>query len=528
MKTKLYILPLAIAGIMSACVEDEGSYTYTEVNEIKIEGIEDAYDALAFLDTVRITPTVTGSLTGEDISDYEFTWYRCSNNHTHDTISHEKDLVWKADVQPGTHNIYLSVKDNTTGYDLNYRTSIKASSPYTRGFLILGNRPNDDLIGLDMLTMVAGRDTTYVQDVFDNSEHQLRKAKSLVYTGYYLARTRFYLITEEGAYNLTFSESFDLIAEFNQLGIIEPLVPHKIPMKMMDVAIKQGVLRSYTYTYPRVYLTEDYAFACRPSASEYMTEPFNKYNVLSSEYFKFYPYVFYNTRKNYLNSPTAGSSYSPIMLYDMDNDCFSYVSVYALNAMQAMQNSPSHGGVWMNNKPYGRTIVYGENDYTSGNGYCNAIMKDAQDNYYLYRFVVSMPTYSFGAVIPQITNGNSYNLDLSILTDFDKREQIFFSSYYTLMYYSVGNTLYAYDYVNKTIASKVFDGKISYLAPEVSSNIANNSWYWVATYDGTKGHIYKMVTSNDPNKIDFIDLPNQNWEVNLEVKSILWKGQSSY
>lgn len=529
MKTKLYILSLALACILPSCVEDEGSYTYTPVNEVSIAGIESSYQALAFFDNVTITPEITGSESGEDLSNYEFTWYICRNSHTHDTISREKDLDWKADVQPGNHTLYLSVKDKQTGYEKNKYTTIQASSPYTRGFLILGNRPKSDLLGLDMLTMVPGRDTTYVQEVFDNSERQLRKAKKLSYTGFYARMTRFYVSTEDETYQFTFTEEFDLIAEFNQMGHIEPLVPHKVPMKMMDVAMQQGVLVSYGTLTPRVYLTEDLAFATRPMTSEYMNDPFNKYSAVSEQYFKFYPMVFYNTRKSGLNNPVTYGSYSPIVLYDMDNDCFSYVDDYSLRFVTAFQNSPSYG-IYMNNKPYGRTIVYGENDYATGNGYCYAIMKDNDNKYYLYRFYLAFPSWSMGGkTVPTINNSTTYNLDLSLLTRFEEREHMFFSSWYSVMYYSVGNTLYAYDYVNKRLESKTFNGNITYLAPEVSSVLNNKpSWYWVATYDGEKGHIYKMETSNDPNKIEFIDLENENWEVNLEVKSILWKGRSSY
>ena len=146
MNTKLYILTLALACILPSCVEDEGSYTYTPVNEVSIAGIESTYQALAFFDNVTITPEITGSESGEDQSNYEYAWYICRNNHTHDTISREKDLNWKADVQPGNHTLYLSVKDKLTGYEKNKYTTIQASSPYTRGFLILGNRPKSDLL----------------------------------------------------------------------------------------------------------------------------------------------------------------------------------------------------------------------------------------------------------------------------------------------------------------------------------------------------------------------------------------------
>ena len=528
MKTKTMILSVLLCSL-SACVEDEGNYTYTPVNEVSVDGMETSYDALAFSDVINITPNVEGSIKGDDLSNYEFAWFRCYNNHTHDTICREKDLSWKADIQPGNYTLYLGIKDKDTGYNKTYSTTLKISSPYTRGFLLLGNRPNSgNLVGLDMLTMVQGRDTVYVQDVFDNSELQLRNAKSLSYTGYYMRSTAFYITTEETTHKVTFLDSFEPIAELNQLKIIEPLVPHKMPIKLTDIAMRQAVNRSYATIYPRVYLTEDLAFACRPSV-EYMSEPFNRYSQTSEEFFRFYPYIFYNHRKNQIGY--SGTSTSPVILYDLDNECFAYLAgPYAMTYMNAFQNNPSHG-VWLNCKPYNRTIVYGENDYSIGNSYCNAIMKESvpgkDEKYLLYRFVPEFSIFG-GTCTVKTGTGSTYELDLSIMTDFLKAEHYYFAGAYSLIYYSVGNTLYAYDYVNRKLASKQFNGKITYLEAEVSSNLTTNKWFWVATFDGNKGHLYKMVTSVDPNKIEFIDLPGANWEVNMEVKSVLWKGQNSY
>ena len=530
MKTNIAIILSTLLCFLSACVEDEGNYTYTPVNEVSVNGIDERYNALAYSDVIEIAPEIEGSVKGEDMSNYEFAWYRCYSNHTHDTISREKDLHWKADIQPGSYTLYLGVKDKDTGYNRTYSTTLNISSPYTRGFLILGNRPNTgNLVGLDMLTMVPGRDTVYVQDVFDNSKLQLKNAKSMSYTGYYSRMTQFFISTEETTHKFSFTDTFEPIAEFNDLKMIEPLIPHKRPIKLIDVAMRQGVNAMYSYLYPRIYLTEDYAFGCRPSASEYMSEPFNRYSQTSEDFFRFYPYIFYNQRKGQVGY--SGSSASPVILYDLDNECFSYLAgPYQMTYMKAFQNSPSHG-VWMNCKPYYRTIVYGENDFTTGNTNCNAIMKESKPGedvkYLIYRFVPEF-SMSGGTCTIKSGTGKTYNLDLSVMTDFLNAEHYYFASAYTLLYYSVGNTIYAYDYVNNKLASKQFDGKITYLQAEASSDRYNNKWFWVATFDGTKGHLYKMVTSVDPNKIEFIDLPNNNWEVNLEVKSVLWKGQNSW
>ncbi|WP_435575744.1 hypothetical protein, partial [Duncaniella muris] len=53
---KKYIFPLLALGLMTACVEDEGNYNYKHLNVIEIEGIEESYAPLAYMDNVKISP----------------------------------------------------------------------------------------------------------------------------------------------------------------------------------------------------------------------------------------------------------------------------------------------------------------------------------------------------------------------------------------------------------------------------------------------------------------------------------------
>lgn len=529
MKAKIYIPLIAMACLLPACVEDEGNYSYTPINEIEIDGIEESYSGMAYSDVIEINPTITGSLRGEDISNYEFTWYRCGSNHTHDTISHDINLYWPANAYPGTHTFYLSIKDKETGLEKNVSTSVQLSSPFTRGFLVFGNRPNSgNLVGLDMLSIITGKnDTIYAKDVFDNSEHQLRNAKALIYTGNN-RQNRFYLQTEDATYNPYFSSEFETLGkEFNDMSIIECLEPHKIPMKLVDVGMKQGVhMASSLSMQPRIYLTEDLVFGHK--ANESMNQALNRYGAYSKIYYKFYPYIFYNTRKRiaHLQNDYSGQ-YSPIFIYDTENDCFAFLTGTALGLTHSVQVTNTvvlqQNNIYMMNQPNGRKLVYGENDYYRSNGRCNAIMKDKDDKYFLYRFVLGMPGMGFASQ-PSIKEPYGCELNIADMTNFLQREQIFFASgAASQIYYSVGNTLYAYDYVSKKLGSKQFNGHITYLAPEVCSISNETSHYWVATFDGNKGHLYKMQTVDNPNQIEFKELPGQDWEVDLEIKSVLWK-----
>ena len=60
--------------LFTSCVEDETHDADTEINVVNIENIEDSYTALSNIDRVVIEPKVTGSLYGEDESNYRYVW----------------------------------------------------------------------------------------------------------------------------------------------------------------------------------------------------------------------------------------------------------------------------------------------------------------------------------------------------------------------------------------------------------------------------------------------------------------------
>ena len=66
---KIFIL-LTIAFGFISCVEDEGNYSYTELNEITIEGLEESYNVLQKLDTIKIQPKITSTILGDNLDKF--------------------------------------------------------------------------------------------------------------------------------------------------------------------------------------------------------------------------------------------------------------------------------------------------------------------------------------------------------------------------------------------------------------------------------------------------------------------------
>lgn len=504
---KKIIYPL-VALALTGCVSDEGNYIYQTLNEVKITDMQTSFEVLSKIDKLQIQPVVSGTLTGEDDSKFEYEWYVCGDRHKHTTISKEKNLDWLVDLPAGSHYIYFVVKDKTTGMDKRQSVSVNVKTPYSTGFLILGDLPGENKMGLDMLTMPAGRDTTLVENAFDNSELQLKSADKIIFLGqhYDPAQQFLWLMSDDKGYSLTSGASFENMGEFNDLGIVELDIAHKTPMKLVEVFPHQGrANRSRSY---RGYMTEDVVVYNMVIGGQYYTQPVNRYSAASNDLFKPFPWVF---------SYGAYSSATAQLIYDMDADRFARMPTgftYYCSYPTDYANDP-----WkFNAATEKRTLLYGENGYESGKGYCYAIMKDkGGDTRYIYRWLLGT------SATAAITKSPLYTVDTSLAVDFDKASHYMFSSNRTSVLYSVGNRLYQYDYARGLVTYKDFDGEITCLEAEFCSKGSISEFFVCTWSDSAKGMIYKMNVPNDPNKVEFEMLPGQQWPTRLRVKDIEWK-----
>lgn len=509
---KKYIFPfLALA--LTACVEDEGNYVYRTLNEITIEDETESIQALSYIDEIEISPKVTGSVYGEDLSNYDFEWHLCDgNDHGHIFLGSEKDLKWKCDAPPGGYVIYLTVTDKETSIAKIYYRSLFLSSPFSRGFLLLGEDLTTQQGGLDMLAMPPNRDTTMVENVYAETE-MLTSPEKIIYTGrapYASAAPMQNLwISANGKdFEVTSGSAFEFVRNFNDAGIIEiPTIPHKTPMRLVDVFPHQGASSTLRNNSWRGYMTEDLMFGTSVFTGDYHTQPINKYSDASKTYFKPAPYIWYTY---------AYARTSVFVGYDMDSNTFVKLPGSYQYICTPLTDNGAVEWQW-NAAAEGRTLVYGENDATGTYGMCNAIMKDAANNYFIYRFQV--PTSAYGVIAKQPL----YTIDMTKAVDFEKAEHIMFSGIKTAMLYSVGNRIYQYDYARNMCGYLDFDDPVTYLASEFASQGSKDEFF-VATYgDQNKGKIYKYEVGSDPNEIAFNLREGEVWNTRLKVKDIEWK-----
>lgn len=152
MKRSIYAALLALITLgFASCFDDEGNYTYHDVDEIVISGIAASYQNISYNgEILEIDPVIESSYT-----DLKYEWYMWepseefgSNNNRDDDsyaaelIGTEKKLSYPVECPVGLYTIELKVYSESTGYFATASTRFDAVSEFTRGFYILKETPD--------------------------------------------------------------------------------------------------------------------------------------------------------------------------------------------------------------------------------------------------------------------------------------------------------------------------------------------------------------------------------------------------
>ena len=499
---------------LTSCVEDKGNYTYTEVNEITIEGLEESYYALQGVDVLEIQPQITSTILGENLENYEYQWHLHQGlaEHKHTMISKgkEKDLSYKVDVPLGEYTLYFTVLDKTTGLKTMASAPLTVATSTTKGFLLLGDDVEEGVMGLDMVVMPTGRDTTVVENVYDNSETRFKGADRLLFQGAYMLfstgwdKQSLWMCTEDGSFRMNNRNDISVVSELNDFGLIELSkdFSYKKPMRVMDV-FPHPTNRCISGS-TRGYMTEDVCVFAGVTSAEYYATPVNRTSSSSTDLFNFYPLAFMHD--------TYYASYA--IIYNKDENCFMTIYQYDSYAKR-LSDYDNDRFPWNQEN---RTIVWGGNVIGDAS---YAIMKELdKEEYYLYKFKGSFKNYGL-----QFTalKDNAWSIDLSKAPNFDKASHYMIAGTGSILMYSYGSTLYMYNYVYGDLLTKDMGGEITHLDLEYNSTQSKTAFV-VATYNETdKGIVRKFDVGTNPNVLEIIERPNDVWHTRLRVKDVEWK-----
>lgn len=519
MKLYNYTLILLFLIIVSSCSKDLGNYEYTNINELSISGIMPQYIIRTNIDTLRINPTLKATMDEGDTSRYEYLWLLQNGNRLNDSISRRKNLVFPVFLEPIDHTLLYRVLDKKTGIVSSASIKLLVGTPFSRGILIMGE-DEQGYAEAEMLSM--GNDTTNIKHLLSESGiPRLREPISFMHTGVGSLNSyaRLWMMTGTGSYYLnrstlkgTTANNFSSLVYASDAVVPETMYPVVVGPQINGVS---GGTSSGNY---RVVVTKggdvfvNYLFL---TGGDFYNNPINKETNAPEVRLPAAPYLLYA-----LNNMNA------LMWYDIKNQRFLYhTAFYGTSTSSVLTDTKNEEGKdpifpW-NNAALGRQLVYAENSrdiigasLTHGNSF--AIMKDAS-NYYLYKFLV------FGSTPTKIA---SYTIK-PIATDFGTADFYAFSSKRTVIFYSKGSKLYAYDY--NTGNEKIYQfpeigaDQITMLKFDTQIDPTTNSLY-IATYNSnTKGTLRRFTVGTDPNVVTITPVKKAEWSNLVKVKDINWR-----
>lgn len=512
--------------LLFSCFDDKGNYDYKPINEITVKGFGDTDTTYRFLygiDTLRLNPTLVGSLDSiVSDEDCEFRWELRGNNIENTILTTTRSLELPMTFRPDSYTLYYRVKNKKTGIITSVYNSVVISTSTQVGFLVLGDRP-DGTVQLDMVAFITSReDTAIIRDLLaDSGVPEMRNATYVCHTGYKLPvdQIKLWVASESEAYFLDASDMTGSPSNtFNSIFYTSLNVdPDAVPIQVFPEPARGGGSGSVSGAYRGYMLSDGSIVWGNTIQGEYYGNPINRLSTTSTELFNMFPYVFYSLK--YM---------SMIAAYDKDNERFLVTRSTGASNMISLTDRTTDLFPW-NQKGTGRTLIHGNNTAKTLNsstyGQSFALMKDGEDNYFIYAFYVNnYMAYGY----PTAKKG-FWTIKKELAPEIDRATRFLFSSSGTYLYYVVDNKIYCYDYSKGSeryaIVADYGEDEITWIGTDYWSENTTNR-ILVATWNATAGGtLQKYRESTDPNSLDWTDT-GIKWEGLQKIKSVNWRNSA--
>jgi hypothetical protein len=507
---KRFVATTAYILFLSACIKDKGDYDYREINEVTITGLQKNYATVFGRDTLRLKPTLTMTESITDPARLSYYWILYTGTTPIDTIGREPLLEWPVEITPADYNLFLRIADNQTEMVWKAGTTVTVGTRYSMGIMLMGTGETGHA-EMDMITMVndtavvtgilsksglpALYDPVGVQHVGGNSNNNNARLWVMTKSGsYYLDRLTMLGNTEN---------KFAKITVTNEIANKETITPIVFAPQIIarNGATGSGLgARAWITTDGDIFPTHTFL-----AGGDFYPNPVNRLETDFSKRLKAAPFFWY-----------AIASLNALIWYDTDNNRFlNFVNIGINTFSNVLTDKVTDPFPWTQT---GRTLVYGENtrntDGGSTNGNSFAIMKDGSGKHYIYKF------YANGAT-PQ--KRDLYEVS-PIAIDFDKATSYAFSSRRSVIFYSVGTRLYAYDYnkgFEKFYSFPEITDEITMLKFDTQIDYTTNALY-VATYNG-KGRLRRFMVGTDPNTVTISPVDRSDWNGLVKIKDMSWR-----
>jgi len=457
------VLVLFSCTLVNSCLEDEGNYDYTEINQIEVEGIEDIYSVVRF-DNFNIIPQIVSSQGETNENAYSYKWQAYQPAETGENrlvdLSSEKDLLTTIDLIPGDYTIYYTVKDLNTDVEFQHNFEISVVNNIYEGWLVLS-----DINGVGRLDMVSLIENEYrtEHDILNvvSSQLTLTGTPKFVYT--YPFESSFYGIYVSTTGNGTVKLEPNTFAWDSSFNIAEEFVTNQPQDLEVDNIVAKGSQMSYAVKDGNVYYYFS-VFSYKYSAP---------INSIGGVLFEASPFI------------GKGSYFGNSILYDNTNKRFIKTNFGISSVMPTGTRF---------NYTTGKDLEYmvGNNFNSSDGAQIFAILKEPSDNKkYLALF--------------NATNSSQSYYDEVVAPDFDQATSYAVSPNYGYLFYAAGGKVYQYDYSLKTTKLMLDKGTDEITMIKFNdffnSNIDYNELEFqliVCSYDGSEGtmELYEVPPVN--------------------------------
>ncbi len=149
---------LILAAAIISCNKDKGNYSYEDINDAAISGIEPHYTKL-LKDTLRIRPELTFNTITPD-AELDFEWVRiytdASNDSSRKVIGTSRNLEYKLADESGRYNLFFRVRNKKSGVQYQRRFTLTVQSSVYEGWLLMCNV--NGFTRIDMVSKLPGED----------------------------------------------------------------------------------------------------------------------------------------------------------------------------------------------------------------------------------------------------------------------------------------------------------------------------------------------------------------------------------
>lgn len=459
---KLLFTLLLLLVLSWGCANDEGTYSYNDINEIKATGIEETYTAYTG-DNFKITPNLSTTLDdGSDPDRYTYLWVAVDPTkftfEAKKTISTTKNLDGTLKLPPGKYRVYYFIKDKVTGVTWQHEPFLlNVVSSIYEGWLVVGDA--DGKARLDMVSILPDVATPrIITDVLDASGSALKLSGKAVDVHCFnqpfvtpLMYGIYVTTTENGTARLE-QDSFGWVQSQN---IAYETVGGSLPTNFgVDFMKSPNAGENFIYSKGNIY------FYYRIAQAKYGLPQ----NIVDIESRPFYAAPFIAENRGSLGTP---------VFYDKEARRFLRYSISKGNcaAMPPVVGSPT---VLDWNNTNSDLVFMVSSAYNQGENF--AVLKDiTTGKFSLLRFNVAL--------------AQVYYKEILNAPDFDKATKFAVSPDTGYLFYAVGGKLYEYD--NGTQSAKLMLDKgaeeITFIDFNTKTPEVFSRKLIVGSYNGTVG-----------------------------------------